>query len=342
MKLPEFKYRSRILAAMLFSCCLLSSVVSAQETVAEDIKSSDVGWQPPNLAELPVDWWARLDADSPDTAKVRIERFLELVNERISGLDPDNMLVGQSSTENLGSLVELLIVAKQSQGEPEFEPIPTQDRYFLTDMLILQDQARRLETDRLQTTLEIEQTERKVQLLQERRDSLLRRYESSTKEAPERILTGLAGVVREINTRAAVVNTTDGIDVVVPNSELVTTKLTNWTLRESIARVRIGFGVAYGSDKERVREVALQAAEEMEFIILNMPGREPQVRLVNFGDSLLDFELLAWVSRQGVRRPHRVRASFLWALETRLGEAGIEIPFPQRDLHIKSDSSGAR
>ena len=80
----------------------------------------------------------------------------------------------------------------------------------------------------------------------------------------------------------------------------------------------------------------------MEFIILNMPGREPQVRLVNFGDSLLDFELLAWVSRQGVRRPHRVRASFLWALEMRLGEAGIEIPFPQRDLHIKSDSSGAR
>jgi small-conductance mechanosensitive channel len=73
----------------------------------------------------------------------------------------------------------------------------------------------------------------------------------------------------------------------------------------------------------------------MDFIVLNMRGREPQVRLVNFGDSALQFELLAWCSRQGVRRPHRVRSSFLWALETKLSEAGIKIPFPQRDVHIK-------
>ncbi|NND45391.1 MAG: mechanosensitive ion channel [Xanthomonadales bacterium] len=146
---------------------------------------------------------------------------------------------------------------------------------------------------------------------------------------------GLAGMVKEINTRATVVNSNDGVDVVVPNSELVTTKLTNWTLRESVGRLRISFGVAYGTDKEKVKEAALAAAEEMEFIVLNMRGREPQVRLVNFGDSALEFQLLAWCSRQGVRRPHRVRSSFLWALETKLREAGIEIPFPQRDLHIK-------
>ena len=146
---------------------------------------------------------------------------------------------------------------------------------------------------------------------------------------------GLAGVVREINTRATVVNSNDGVDVVVPNSELVTTKLTNWTLRENIGRLRIPFGVAYGTDKEKVKEAALEAANEMEFVLLHDKGREPQVRLVNFGDSSLDFELLAWVSRPGIRRPHRVRASFLWALETKLAEAGIEIPFPQRDVHIK-------
>jgi small-conductance mechanosensitive channel len=146
---------------------------------------------------------------------------------------------------------------------------------------------------------------------------------------------GLAGMVKEINTRATVVNSNDGVDVVVPNSELVTTKLTNWTLRESVGRLRIPFGVAYGTDKEKVREAALAAAQEMDFIVLNMRGREPQVRLVNFGDSALQFELLAWCSRQGVRRPHRVRSSFLWALETKLSEAGIKIPFPQRDVHIK-------
>ncbi|MGD8384282.1 MAG: mechanosensitive ion channel [Lysobacterales bacterium] len=147
----------------------------------------------------------------------------------------------------------------------------------------------------------------------------------------------LAGVVREINTRATVVNTNDSVDVVVPNSELVTSKLTNWTLRESFARVHIQFGVAYGSDKEKVKELALDAATEMDFVLLNMPGREPAIRLMNFGDNALEFELRAWVSRQGVRRPYRVRSSFLWALETRFREAGIKIPFPQRDIHMVQD-----
>ncbi|MFT5139607.1 MAG: potassium efflux system protein [Rhodothermales bacterium] len=147
---------------------------------------------------------------------------------------------------------------------------------------------------------------------------------------------GLAGVVREINTRATVINTTDNIDVVVPNSDFVTTRLTNWTLREPVGRLRLPFGVAYGSDKDLVKQAALEAVAETEFILMNMPSREPQVRLVNFGDSSLDFELLAWVSRSGIRRPHRVRSSFLWALETKLTEHGIEIPFPQRDLHLRS------
>lgn len=148
---------------------------------------------------------------------------------------------------------------------------------------------------------------------------------------------GIAGSVKEINTRATVVNTNDNVDVVVPNSELVTSKLTNWTLRESVARMRVPFGVAYGSDKEQVREAALAAAAEVEFVLNNMPRRQPEVRLYNFGDSALEFEMMLWVSRAGVRRPHRIRCDFLWHLETRLREAGIEIPFPQRDLHLRSD-----
>lgn len=152
---------------------------------------------------------------------------------------------------------------------------------------------------------------------------------------------GFAGTVKEINTRATLVNTNDSVDVVVPNSELTTTKLTNWTLREPIARMKIPFGVAYGSDKEKVREAALKAASEMEFVILHMPGREPQIRLVEFGDSALNFELRAWVGRQGVRRPVRTRSSFLWALDDHLRDAGIEVPFPQRDVHLK-DAAPAR
>lgn len=146
---------------------------------------------------------------------------------------------------------------------------------------------------------------------------------------------GLAGVVKEINTRATVVSSNDGVDVVVPNSELVTTKLTNLTLRENMGRIRMRFNVAYGSDKEKVREAALKAIEQMEFSLLKMPGREPQVRLVAFADSSIEFEVLVWVNRTGVRRPNRARASFMWALEGTLREAGITIPFPQRDIHIK-------
>ncbi len=149
---------------------------------------------------------------------------------------------------------------------------------------------------------------------------------------------GLCGVVKEINTRATIVKTNDSVDVVVPNSELVTTRLTNWTLRETVARLRIPFGVAYGSDKELVREVALEAIAEVEFALTHLSGRSQQVRLTGFGDSSMQFEALIWVSRQGVRHPHRIRADFMWELETLLRKNGIKIPFPQRDIHLKDDS----
>lgn len=148
---------------------------------------------------------------------------------------------------------------------------------------------------------------------------------------------GFRGVVKEINTRATVITTNDSVDLVVPNSVLVTTQLTNWTLRESYGRLRVPFGVAYGTDKELVKKVALEAIGNVESALTHMPGREPQIRLTNFGDSSLDYTALFWVSRQGVRRPGRTRAEFLWELETMLNDNGIEIPFPQRDVHVVSD-----
>jgi potassium efflux system protein len=148
--------------------------------------------------------------------------------------------------------------------------------------------------------------------------------------------TGLRGIVKEINTRATVVGTNDSIDVVVPNSQFVTNQLTNWTLREPLARFRIEFGVAYGSDKEAVRAAALEAAKRVDYIVHNMPSRPVEVWLTDYADSALVFQLLAWVSKAGVRRPERVRAAVLWELETQLREHGIEIPFPQRDLHLRS------
>ena len=148
--------------------------------------------------------------------------------------------------------------------------------------------------------------------------------------------TGLTGTVKSINVRSTLINTNDNIDIVVPNSEFVTTRLTNWTLGERILRVRIPFGVAYGSDKELVKKAALEAAAEVHYTLTNMKGRDPDVWLVEFGDNSLNFLMLVWVNRQGARRPTRTRAAYLWALETKLAEYGIEIPFPQRDLHLRS------
>ena len=148
--------------------------------------------------------------------------------------------------------------------------------------------------------------------------------------------TGLTGTVKAINVRSTLINTNDNIDIVVPNSEFVTARLTNWTLGERILRVRIPFGVAYGSDKEQVRKAALEATAEVPYTLTHMKGREPDVWLVEFGDSSLNFLLLVWVNRQGAKRPTRTRASYLWALETKLNEYGIEIPFPQRDLRLRS------
>ena len=148
--------------------------------------------------------------------------------------------------------------------------------------------------------------------------------------------TGLTGTVKEINVRSTLINTNDNIDIVVPNSEFVSTRLTNWTLGEHILRVRIPFGVAYGSDKELVRKAAVEACEKVPYTLSHMRGREPDVWLVEYGDNSLNFLLLVWVNRQGARRPTRTRAAYLWALEDKLAEYGIEIPFPQRDLHLRS------
>ena len=148
--------------------------------------------------------------------------------------------------------------------------------------------------------------------------------------------TGLTGTVKAINVRSTLINTNDNIDIVVPNSEFVTTRLTNWTLGERILRVRIPFGVAYGSDKELVKKAAIEAAAEVSYTLTNMKGREPDVWLVEYGDNSLNFLLLVWVNRQGARRPTRTRSAYLWALETKLNEYGIEIPFPQRDVHLRS------
>lgn len=147
---------------------------------------------------------------------------------------------------------------------------------------------------------------------------------------------GLVGEVREINVRATLVTTNDNVDILVPNSEFINNRVTNWTLREGFRRLRVPFGVAYGTDKELVKAAALEAAESVPHMLMDVSGREPQVWLSGFGDSSLDFELVVWLRPESVKRPGAVMAAYNWAIESALNKYGIEIPFPQRDLHFRS------
>lgn len=147
---------------------------------------------------------------------------------------------------------------------------------------------------------------------------------------------GVIGVVSEIRVRATLITTLENAEVVVPNSEFVNGKVTNFTLSNNFCRLRVPFGVAYGTDKERLREVVLAAVAGQHQTLLDSPSHQPTLQMKGFGDSSLDFELLVWVKPEFAAQQSSTRSAYLWALDTALNEAGITVPFPQRDLHLVS------
>lgn len=146
---------------------------------------------------------------------------------------------------------------------------------------------------------------------------------------------GVMGRVSEISMRYTRITTNDSVDMFVPNSELTGGRVINWSYGNHIRRIHVPFGVAYGSDKELVREAGIAAAKTVQGTIFDA-GRVPEVWLTRFGDSSLDFELVVWVSRELLLSPSRTQAKYLWALETELAARGLQIPFPQRDIHLRS------
>ena len=120
--------------------------------------------------------------------------------------------------------------------------------------------------------------------------------------------------------------------MIVPNTKFIDSPVTNWTYGDPRVRFRIPVGVAYGSDVNKVRD-ALIAAGQRNPHVLHDPA--PSVFLKQFGESAIDFELVVW-SREMSHRPSRFQSDLNFAIEKEFREAGIEIPFPQRDLHIRS------
>lgn len=145
-------------------------------------------------------------------------------------------------------------------------------------------------------------------------------------------VSGHQGTVERIQARSIVLKTLDSVSIVVPNSRLLADEVINWSHDNPTSRFKLPVGVAYGSDPEVVKVALLQVAQENSKV-LNYPP--PQVFFVGLGDSSLDFELLVWIadpSRQPV-----VKSELYFCIEKILRDRDIEIPFPQRDLHLRGD-----
>jgi small-conductance mechanosensitive channel len=139
------------------------------------------------------------------------------------------------------------------------------------------------------------------------------------------------GRVKQVGLRATVVATYDNAEIVVPNADLITNQVTNWTLAERRRRLKLPVGVAYGSDVALVIQTLMECAED-HVLVLSNP--KPAVIFFGFGDSSLDFELRVWIADFDSRR--LVQSEINQDIDQRFRELGIEIPFPQRDLHLRS------
>ncbi|PYJ24962.1 MAG: hypothetical protein DME91_06385 [Verrucomicrobia bacterium] len=141
----------------------------------------------------------------------------------------------------------------------------------------------------------------------------------------------IAGQVQQIRARSTVIRTNDDIMIIVPNTNFIHSPVTNWHYGSPRVRFRLPVGVAYGSDVNKVRDSLIAAAREHE---ATLDDPEPNAYLEKFGDSTIDFELIVWSEKMSYK-PRRFKSELNFLIEKHLREAGIEIPNPQRDLHIR-------
>jgi small-conductance mechanosensitive channel len=144
----------------------------------------------------------------------------------------------------------------------------------------------------------------------------------------------ITGEVRSIGIRSSVIRTFDGAEVIVPNGNMLSQSVTNWTLSDRKRRVELTIGVAYGTDPKQVIELLLGVAREHPDVLDQPP---PSAVFMGFGASSLDFSLRMWTLRQ---EPFpQLKSDVGVGMYKVLTEAGIEIPFPQTDLHVYSETA---
>jgi len=143
---------------------------------------------------------------------------------------------------------------------------------------------------------------------------------------------GTYGWINSLGARYASVITRDGVEHLIPNEELITQRVENWSYSNNLVRQKVAIGISYGSDVRQAIALCLEAADETERA-LKTPS--PVCLLRGFGDSSVDLELRFWIDdpANGVSN---VRSEVLLRVWDKFHDQGIQIPFPQRDLHIRS------
>ncbi len=140
------------------------------------------------------------------------------------------------------------------------------------------------------------------------------------------------GWINFLGGRYVSVITRDGIEHLIPNENLITGEVVNWSYSQNLVRLRVPVGVAYGADLEKARDLILAAAADTRRVLKDP---KPACLLMGFGDNALNLELRVWINdpQNGVTS---VKSDLLWGIWQRFREHGIEMPYPQRDVHLKS------
>ena len=145
---------------------------------------------------------------------------------------------------------------------------------------------------------------------------------------------GTYGWINNLRTRYVSVITRDGTEHLIPNEDLITQHVINWTFTDNKIRIKVGFGISYDADPHQAIPLAIEAAKAVDRVLDNP---NPVCNLTEFGDNSVNFELRFWIS-DPINGVGNVKSKVLLNLWDALKENNIEIPFPQRDLHIRSSS----
>jgi small-conductance mechanosensitive channel len=143
----------------------------------------------------------------------------------------------------------------------------------------------------------------------------------------------LMGTVERISVRSTEIRTLDEVSIIIPNSRFLEAEVVNWTHHSPVSRLKVPVSVAYGTNLTAVRGALIDAAKEHPDVLAEPM---PKVFFKGFGDSSLDFDLLVWIAEPP--KQFRIKSDLYFRIEAILRHRHIEIPFPQRDLHVRSGS----